>query len=270
MAKSRRSTVQRYHDRVAPRYDESYDDAFWAWHDSLTWDYLKPYLPREARAEIVDLGCGTGKWAAKLAKSGYSLTCVDISHQMLEQAREKMTRRNSLTRSEFVQADLCDLSALSEKRFALAIALGDPIGCTRSPRRAMGEIRRILRHDGVLVATFDNRLAGIDFYLAEGDARVLTRFLRDGKTHWLTKNVDERFPIVTFAPGDVITLAETTGFVVLDLIGKTVLPMRHHRSLLETSEDRRRWARIEKRLCRDPYALGRASHLQLTCRVAAD
>lgn len=270
MAKSRRSAVQKYHDRVAPRYDHSYDDPFWLWHDSLTWDYIKPYLPRDANAEVADLGCGTGKWAAKLAKSGYRLTCVDISAQMLDQARRKLVESSRQTPSEFVQADLCDLSTLPSGRFALAIALGDPIGCADSPRRAMKQIRRILRDDGVLIATFDNRLAGIDFYLSGGDAGALTRFLRDGKTHWLTKDREEQFPIATFAPDDVVTLAETTGFKVLDLVGKTVLPMRHHRKLLESSEARRKWARIEKRLCRNPHAIGRASHVQLSCRVATD
>jgi len=267
MAKSRRSAVQKYHDRVAARYDHSYDDAFWAWHDLLTWDYIKPYLPQNANAEVIDLGCGTGRWAAKLAKSGYRVTCVDISARMLDQARQKLERTGGTAASQFFQADLADLSELPASRFALAVALGDPIGCTESPRRAMRQIRRILGEKGVLIATFDNRLAGIDFHLSCGDASGLTQFLRDGKTHWLTRDHEERFPITTFAPDDVIALAEGAGYKVLDLVGKTVLPMRHHRELLESSDERRKWARVERRLCRNPHAIGRASHLQLTCRV---
>jgi ubiquinone/menaquinone biosynthesis C-methylase UbiE len=267
MAKSRRSAVQKYHDRVAGRYDHSYDDAFWTWHDLLTWDYIKPFLPRDANAEVIDLGCGTGKWAAKLAKSGYRVTCVDISAQMLDQARQKLEGAGRGARTEFIRADLADLSSLPAHRYALAVALGDPIGCAESPRRAMKQIRRLLQENGILIATFDNRLAGIDFYLSSGDASSLMQFLRDGKTHWLTRDHDERFPIATFAPDDAIALAEGAGFKVLDLVGKTVLPMRHHRELLASSDERRKWARIERRLCRNPHAVGRASHLQLTCRV---
>jgi ubiquinone/menaquinone biosynthesis C-methylase UbiE len=266
MPRSRRSAVQAYHDRVAPRYDHSYDDAYWQWHDALTWDYLKPHLPRDLSAQIVDLGCGTGKWAGKLVKSGYAVTCVDISHRMLDQARDRIGHQGASARAAFVQADLCDLSALPAGRFELAIALGDPLGCTESPARALKQIRRILREGGTLIATFDNRLAGIEYYLASGDAQALARFLRDGKTHWLTKEREERFPITMLAPADVIRLVESAGFAVLDLRGKTVLPMRHCRQLLETPEARRRWAKLEKTLCRDPYALGRASHLQITCR----
>ena len=268
MARTRRSSVQRYHDRVAGRYDQTYADSYWAWHDALTWDYLKPFLPRDMSARVVDLGCGTGKWGAKLVKSGYSVTSVDISQQMLDQARRKMARLDRGGRAEFLQADLCDLSALPPRGFALAIALGDPIGCTASPATALKQIRRILRADGTLVATFDNRLAGIDYYLSKGDRSALARFLRNGKTHWLTRDVEERFPIFTFTPGDVRLLVETAGFEVLDIVGKTVLSMRHYRSLLATSQDRRGWARIEKSLCRDSAAMGRAPHIQVACRVA--
>ncbi len=266
MAKPRRKPVQKYHDRVADRYDRSYDDFFWKWHDELTWTYLKPFLPRDVNARVVDLGCGTGKWGAKVAKSGYPVTSVDISHKMIDQARSRLALRGDADRAQFLQADVDDLSELPREEFSLAIALGDVLGCTSSPLRALKQVRRILRDGGVLVATFDNRLAALEYYVSLGDLRALTRFLRDGKTHWLTKDPEERFPIFTVAPDGIRTLVETAGFEVLDVAGKTVLPMRQHRDLLSTWQSRRAWARIERSLCRDSAALGRASHLQVACR----
>lgn len=267
MSRPRSSAVKKYHDRVAPRYDHSYDDAFWQWHDALTWDYLKPHLPRDLSAEVIDLGCGTGKWAAKLIKTGYAVTCLDISHRMLDQTRGKIEQQGGSARATFVAADLIDLSALPAERYALAVALGDPIGCAESPARAVKEIRRILKPGGLLVATLDNRLAAIDFYLEAGDALATARFLRDGRTHWLTKDPAEQFTITTFTPADAVKLFEGAGFTVVEMIGKTVLPMRRYRPLLETSEGRRTWAKVERRLCRQPHALGRASHIQITGRV---
>ena len=269
MARSRRSPVQKYHDRVAGRYDDSYDDAYWRWHDSLTWGYLKPFLPRDASAQVLDLGCGTGKWGAKIAKSGFSVTAVDISTKMVDRAKARFAQAGLSARGSFLQADLEDLSALPSGPYSLAVAMGDPIGCTTSPARAMKEIRRVLADQGTLVATFDNRLAAIDYYLKKGSIDQVRRFLRDGRTHWLTKDTEERFPIHTYKPSDLRRLLESAGFELLDLIGKTVLPMRHYRGLLATPEARRRWARIEKSLCRDPAAIGRASHLQVVCRVAS-
>jgi hypothetical protein len=170
-------------------------------------------------------------------------------------------------RASFIHADLCDLSALPAGEFSLAVAFGDPIGCSSSPPLAMKEIRKRLRDDGVLVATFDNRLSAIDFYMDKGDPDTLKRFLRDGKTHWLTKGHDERFPIHTYGPKELCHLIESTGFELVEMVGKTVLPMRAHRELLAETASRREWAAIEKTLARDPAALARASHLQVACCV---
>lgn len=271
----RKSSVQRYHDRVAGRYDHSYDDAFWKWHDDLTWDYLRPCLPRNANAEVADLGCGTGKWGLRLLKSGFRVTFVDISPAMLDQARAATipaaASRDHDTaqppdKATFLRADLADLSAISENRFALAVAFGEPIGCTASPPETLRGIHRILQPGGVLVATFDNRLAALDYYLAEGDPGKLSRFLRDGRTHWLTKDAAEQFPLVTVSPRELQRWVTDAGFELLSLHGKTVLPMRHHRERLADPAARRTWAAIEKRLATDPDALPRAPHLQIACR----
>ena len=133
--------------------------------------------------------------------------------------------------------------------------------------RAMKEIRRVLVDGGVLVATLDNKLSAIEFYLEQGDPRELSKFLRDGRTHWLTKDAAEQFEITTFAPDELRRLVEAGGFEVLDMVGKTVLPMRHYRQLLADSESRRAWAKVEKSLCRDSAAIGRTSHLQVACRA---
>ncbi len=267
MSPRKRPAVQRYHDRVASRYDLSYDDNYWKWHDALTWDYLKPFLPRDANSAVLDLGCGTGKWGAKLAKSGFAVTSVDISIQMLDETREKIEPLDPKERCRYIQADLCNMSELPKDSFALALAMGDPIGCTDTPKKAMKQIRRLLVTDGVLIATFDNRLAAIDYYLKQGDPAAFTKFFRDGKTHWLTKSEDEQFLIHTFTPQNVRTLAETTGFEVVEMVGKTVLPMRHYRYLLETAQDKRTWAKIEKSLARTSDALGRAGHIQAVFRA---
>ncbi|NOT02837.1 MAG: methyltransferase domain-containing protein [Phycisphaerales bacterium] len=262
MSKRRKPAVERYHDRVAPRYDDSYDDAYWRWHDALTWDHIKPHLPTNLRAPVLDLGCGTGKWAMRLSRSGYTVACVDISQSMLEQARRKLSETGD-ERASFHRADLVDMSGLPAGHFALALALGDPIGCAESPARALKEIRRLLTPDGKLIATFDNRLNAIEFYLQTADTEQLTEFLRTGRTNWLTRDRDERFEIATYTPAQVRKLLESAGFEIVDMIGKTVLPMRHHRPLLEDAAAARTWMKIEKSLCRDEAAMGRAAHLQV-------
>lgn len=266
MPRPKRASVQRYHDRVAGRYDDSYDDAYWQFHDALTWDHLKPFIPADHAAEIVDLGCGTGKWGLALLRSGYRVTFVDISAKMLDAARAKADEMTGLSKAEFLRADLVDLSGLPANHFALAMAFGEPIACARSVPEALFSIRRVLRSDGVLVATFDNRLACVEYYLQRKALDELDCFLRDGVTHWLTTAPDEQFPIHTFDLGSLRTALERGGFELIDAVGKTVLPMRQHRDMLEDSAVRRRLIQLEKHLWRDPFAMGRANHLQIAAR----
>jgi SAM-dependent methyltransferase len=262
----RKPAVRKYHDRVARRYDASYEDAFWQLHDALTWAYLKPHLPRDLATPVLDLGCGTGKWGLKLLHAGFHVTFVDIAGAMVERARKKVGDAGLLARAEFLRADLVDLGEIPKGHFGFAAALGDPIGCATSPPKALKEIHRRLTADGVLVATFDNKLAALDHYLREGDPQTLRRFLRTGKTHWLTQDAEERFDIHTFTPREVAKLCAAAGFAVVELRGKTVLDLRKHRTLLTDPAVRREWQRIEQDVSRDPDAIGRAGHLQVVAR----
>ena len=269
MPRRPRPPAQRYHDRVAGQYDAIYDNEYWHWHDRLTWEHIRGFLPRRLGARALDLGCGTGKWGHKLLEAGYNVTFVDISGDMLEQARRKLAGSSYAVRSEFVQADLMDLSALPEGAFEFAAAMGEPIGCAASPAEALRNIRRRLTAQGILVATFDNRLACVDHYVAEADAAALADFLRSGRTHWLTRDRAEQFEIHTYTPAQLRQLLAKSGFDCLDIIGKTVLPMRQFRDKLSDPRTAREWARIERGLHGIEAALGRCAHLQAAARVHA-
>ena len=266
MARHRRTANQRYHDRVAGRYEQIYDDAYWLWHDAITWNYLKKYLPTDLRSPTIDLGCGPGKWGRKLLKSGYHVTFVDLSYKMVDEAHKQVLQNEGETHAEFLQADLMDLSALPADHFGLATAMGEPIGNAADQPKALKQIVRILKPDGILVATFDNRVACVDHYLEKGDITHLEKFLRSGKTQWLTQDPSERFEMHTTDPAQLRKMLTRAGFEVVEILGKTVLPMRQHRPLLEDAADRRRWARIEQKLAADPHNLGRCAHLQAAAR----
>jgi ubiquinone/menaquinone biosynthesis C-methylase UbiE len=269
MARRRRSPNQRYHDRVAGRYEQIYDDAYWLWHDAITWNYLKKHLPSDLRSPTIDLGCGSGKWGRKLLKSGYHVTFVDLSHKMVDEAHKQVLLNEGDARAEFQQADLMDLSGFESNHFGLATAMGEPVGNAANQHKALKEIARILQSDAILVATFDNRVACVDHYLEKGDITRLEEFLRTGKTQWLTRDPSERFEMHTSEPGQLHKMLIRAGFEVLEMLGKTVLPMRQHRHLLEDPADRRRWAKIEQELAADPYNFGRCAHIQVAARKSS-
>lgn len=266
MSRSKRSPVQQYHDRVAHEYDHIYSDRYWQWHDALTWEYIKPHIPENLTEPIADLGCGTGKWGLRLARSGYHVTCVDISTKMLDVVQRKAREQHLADKLRVVRADLGAALPLPSEHFALALVLGEALCCTAVPARTLKQIQTILKPKGLLIATVDNRLHAIEYYLQKQDVAGLQRFVRDGRTHWLTRDAAEQFELQTFTPGQLIKMLEGAQFEVIELRGKTVLPMRHYRELLEERGAYRRLLQLERKLSREGDALGRAAHMQFVAR----
>jgi cyclopropane fatty-acyl-phospholipid synthase-like methyltransferase len=66
-------------------------------------DFLEELLGLPRGAEILDIGCGTGRHSIELAKRGYRMTGIDLSEGMLSVARE--TARASGVDVRWVKAD---------------------------------------------------------------------------------------------------------------------------------------------------------------------
>jgi hypothetical protein len=133
-------------------------------------------------------------------------------------------------------------------------------------------VHRILRPPldgkpgGVFVFTVDNHLAAIDHFIDSGNLDALADFIKTGRTHWLTKNVHERFPVHMFTPQQIESLVKARGFELISRIGKTIIPARMNRKLLEYENAIDTLTHLETILQKDPAAAAAASHLQLATR----
>ena len=249
---------------MARQYDSIYDDPYWHFHDELTWRLLKPHLPRDAAAACCDLGCGTGKWGLKLLKSGFATTFVDHSAAMIEQTRRKVEEMGpKAKRATLLVADIVDLSAVAGESFDLTVAMGDPLSICSDATAAAREMYRTTRPGGVVVATADNRLAALDHYVERGNLDALEEFVRTGRTRWLTPDERERFDLTTFTPESLRRLFERAGFDVIDVVGKTVIPVRQNKHLFTHPDAVRRLLDLEAEMSKDPASAGRAGHLQV-------
>jgi ubiquinone/menaquinone biosynthesis C-methylase UbiE len=258
---------RRYHDRVARQYDAIYDDPYWEFHDELTWRLIKPHVPRDATAACADLGCGTGKWGLKLLKSGFATTFVDHAAAMIEQARHKAEAMGpKAKRATFAVADIVDMPAVPSETFALTVAMGDPLSICTDPQRAANEMFRISRPGGVVIASADNKLGALDHFVERGNLDALEAFVKTGRTHWLTADERERFELTTFTPAALHKLFERSGFEVLGVTGKPIIPVRDNKHLLSHERAIERLLKLEAELAHDPAAAARAGHLQVTAR----
>jgi SAM-dependent methyltransferase len=80
-------TEARY-DGIADWYDTEFQPAPL---ESETWHTLVELLG-DGEGDLVDIGCGTGSYAAGLVERGWSVTGVDQSEDMLRRARDKGIR----------------------------------------------------------------------------------------------------------------------------------------------------------------------------------
>jgi ubiquinone/menaquinone biosynthesis C-methylase UbiE len=73
---------------------------------------------------ILDVGCGSGRYAVELAKGGARVVGVDFSEEMLKMARARAAEAGVEDRTEFVSGDFVEWARGQEQRFDASFAMG--------------------------------------------------------------------------------------------------------------------------------------------------
>ena len=102
---------------------------------------------------LLDAGCGTGNFSLKLARRGACVTGIDLAPGMLTVAREKAASEGLPV--TFVQMDLCRLD-YPDSHFDGAVSMA-AFEFICEPRRAFGEMMRVLKPGGRLLIGTINR-----------------------------------------------------------------------------------------------------------------
>ncbi len=114
---------------------------------SLEERYLGRLLPPVEGRDVLDLGCGTGRWLEKLAAgSPRSLTGLDASPEMLAHAERKLAGRATLLRAD------CDPPPMA-RRSADLILCSFVLSYLRDLALFIERIRRIARRDSDIFVT---------------------------------------------------------------------------------------------------------------------
>lgn len=166
------------------------------------WQLVSEHLPCDA---FLDAGCGDGRHLAALARSGHRpnrLAGIDISERILETARAAAAPLEP-------QLERANLEALPFEDAAFDLVL-----CTQviehllDPPAGVRELARVLRPDGVLVLTTDNRRALVSKALNAPRAAAV-RALR---LHPRYRRLE--FPHADFTRADVIALVRSADLTV--------------------------------------------------------
>lgn len=102
--------------------------------------FFQQYVPKGAL--VCDLGCGDGYGSYKLASSGYSVTGIDVSEEMIEKARA-LEHSPSL---QFVKGDIAQLK-VPDHHFDSFIAINS-LEWTESPLTVLQQIKQKVKKGG--------------------------------------------------------------------------------------------------------------------------
>lgn len=129
---------------------------FYDWENALTLDRrdVKFWqgMARRAKGPVLELGCGTGRIAIPVARTGVHVVGVDRSDDMLAHARRRSRRARLAASISWVRADIRSLPFQEPAPFDLVMA---PYGILQSLVResdlkaALGSVARLLAPGGV-------------------------------------------------------------------------------------------------------------------------
>lgn len=135
-------------------YAETYDTVVSDWPGEI--DFYQE-LATEASSKgqtVLEIACGTGRVAARLAEAGIRVVGLDLSPAMLSVARRKTTGSGNI---RWVQGDMRSFEL--EERFGLVIIPGHSFQNILTAEDQMKTLRAIHRHlipDGRLVVHVDH------------------------------------------------------------------------------------------------------------------
>jgi 2-polyprenyl-3-methyl-5-hydroxy-6-metoxy-1,4-benzoquinol methylase len=94
-------------------------------------------------SEVLDVGCGVGRWSQLLARRGAQVTGVDLSPTMLEEARRRMDQEGLGSRCCFREGDIAELDL--GRRFPLVLGV-TVLQHVVDPLRFEEAVARLARH----------------------------------------------------------------------------------------------------------------------------
>ena len=144
--------------------------------------------------KVLDVACGTGRHAVRLAEAGYQVTGVDINGESLESARAHAQERG--VEVEFVEGTYLELSRGRPGPFDGLYSVGNSLSFCKTEEEVTGALRQfrsVLRPGGVAIVQILNyvgvaeRQERLDFVrssVRDGVERVVIKFFRFGQPFW--------------------------------------------------------------------------------------
>jgi SAM-dependent methyltransferase len=132
-------------------------------------------------SRLIDLGCGTGLDAVRMAGAGYHVTATDWSPRMVERTRDRAERGRLTDRVRAITVGAHELSCIEEDQFDGAYSNLGALNCVPDLAGTAAQCARLLKPEGALVFAVIGRICPweICHYAIRGNwGRIRVRFAR--------------------------------------------------------------------------------------------
>lgn len=142
-------------ERNAKFYAQTYDASVPDWPGEIDFYQEMAVEAKRSGGAVLEIACGTGRVAIRLAREGVNVVGLDLSPQMLAVAREKSVRLENM---RWVQGDMRSFEM--GETFGLAIIPGHAFQNLNTPHDQVACLECIGRHlrpGGFLVVHLDHQ-----------------------------------------------------------------------------------------------------------------
>ena len=167
--------ARRHYDRNAHRQDAQ------GWYENVAFERLVALSDFEQASDVLEVGCGTGKFAARLLRNHLAphatYTGVDISPAMLARAGTKLKKYAPRAKLRPGDVSLGLTSPDESADRVIASYLFDLLSPSHS-KNLLGEMHRVLRPGGLIC------LAGLTRESDDGDMTIISQLWALVQRRW--------------------------------------------------------------------------------------
>ena len=197
-------------DDYAADYDQHFTESSIGRYQRMqVWDFFNPLL--KAPKRILEINCGTGFDAFRLAREGHQVTATDASAEMIAQARRRLDHQEPAQNPQFqvcVFADLLD--RFKPRQFDLIFSNFGGLNCIDplATARLSLDLSHLLKNSGNLFLVYmsSNCLWEKWYYRYKGDRSKARR--RRSSEPAIAQIAGRQLPIWYYSPAELQRLFE--------------------------------------------------------------
>ena len=226
--------VLNYFKNKAKDYDLVEGQTYWVLSDKLLWEIFKETvldkLPENFK--FLDAGGGTGRWTLKILEEFPKAQgmIIDISREMLNEARSKVKKRNYEKRVKIIEQNLEQIDNVKDDEFEISFNFHNVLGFVENPNTVINELHRVTKKGGYVVSLVPNLYHNIFFNIFVGNMELANETMKTKRGRF-TKEMPK---MNMFTPDSIKDIYEKIGIKVELLSG---FPITIYPGMQETQID---------------------------------